>query len=420
MALLKKFSKRFLPGGLRHTAEIYGVGETFLWILRTAWSYKRTIMYLLKKRGIRAVSNFLYVKIFVPAGEGAGAASYFFLGPLVRRFPSLAPYPRYIEIEITTACNKKCILCEHTYWKDQPIRHLNFDEFKHIVDQIPKLKWTNLTGEGDAFLNPDYIKMIKHLKSKDVPVYLVDSFDLINENIAKQLVEIGVDGIYISLDGSTKETYNKIKVGCDFDRTIRNIKNLIKLKKKMKSPIPELCFRFVVTTLNVHEMPQFVELVSSLGDKKALGDGSRVEFCGLLEFEEIKHFKVPEIPKNILQATINKAKELNVDVMFCHAEPETHPPIEHCLAWMEPYIMIGGYVLPCCSVLMSNQRTFLRYHSFGNVFNKSFKEIWFSERYSRFRYLVNKGQSKLPLFCKGCRSYDTIERERKHGIDKEL
>lgn len=46
---MKNFVKRFLPGGLRHTAEIYGVGETFLWILRTAWSYKRIIMYLLSR-----------------------------------------------------------------------------------------------------------------------------------------------------------------------------------------------------------------------------------------------------------------------------------------------------------------------------------------------------------------------------------
>ena len=55
---LKGFVKRFLPGGLRHTAEIYGVGETFLWILRTAWSYKRTILNLSKKRGIRVIFNY--------------------------------------------------------------------------------------------------------------------------------------------------------------------------------------------------------------------------------------------------------------------------------------------------------------------------------------------------------------------------
>ena len=417
---VKKFFMRFLPGGLRHNAEIFGVGKTFVWIFRTAWSYRRTILYLMRKRGIRAVFNFLYVKIFVPAGEGSGAALYFLIGPLIRNFPSLAPYPKYIEIEITTICNKRCVLCEHTYWKDQPMKNLTFNEFKRVVDQFPKLRWTNLTGEGDAFLNPEYIKMIEYLKSKDIPVYLVDSFDLITEKIAKQLVQLGVDGIYISLDGATRETYNRIKVGCDFDRVLKNIRTLVEIKKEMKTPIPELCFRFVVTTLNVHEMPNFVELVRSFGDKKDLGDGSRAEFCGLLEFAEIKHLKVDKISEDILEATIKKAKELELDIMFCHAEPETHPPVEHCLAWMEPYIMMDGYVLPCCSVLMSNQRTFLRQHSFGNIYAKSFKEIWSSQRYTEFREKVNKKNEKLPLFCKGCRSYSTIRRETECGVNTEL
>src|SRR4030042_1180904 len=416
----QSFLKRFLPGGLRHNAEIYGVGKTLLWIFRTAWSYRRTIVFLLRRRGIKAVINFLYVKIFVPAGEGSGAALYLLLGPLIRRFPFLAPYPRYIEIEITTVCNKRCILCEHTYWKGQPVKHLTFEEFKNIVDQFPDLKWTNLTGEGDAFLNKNYMRMISYLKSKDTPVYLVDSFDLINEKVARQLVDLGVDGIYISMDGATRETYNSIKIGCDFDRTTQNIKNLLMYKKETKSPIPEICFRFVVTKLNVHEMPKFIEFVSSLGGKEVLGDGSRVEFCGLLEFKEIKHLKVEKLPKDIIQATVEKAQMLKVDVMFCHAEPETHPPVEHCLAWMEPYVMIEGYVLPCCSVLMSNQRSFLRHPSFGNIYSQSFEEIWDSDRYRQFRYFVNKKEHKLPLSCRGCRSYDTTGRERMHGIDLKL
>jgi MoaA/NifB/PqqE/SkfB family radical SAM enzyme len=415
-----KLRKFFLPGGLVVSAEIYGTGQTLLWIFRTAWAYKRTINYLLKTRGIKAVINFLYVKIFVPVGEGAGAASFFIIGPLIRRFPQLAPYPRYVEIEVTTVCNRRCTICEHTYWKDQEERHLTFKEFKHIVDQFPNLTWTNLTGEGSSFLNKDYLKMIRYLKSKSVPVFLVDHFDYMDEDTAKQLIEMGVEGVYISIDGATRETYEAIRVGCRFERVLQNIRRFLELKKKMNSPIPEICFRYVVTTTNVHEMPQFIELISSLGDKKLFGDGSRVEFCGLLEFEEIKHLKVNELPKEIVREVLDKKKKHNIDVMFAHSEPKKHPPLEHCLAWMEPYIMMGGYVLPCCGVLMSNKRSFLRKHSFGNVFKTPFKDIWNSERYRRFRQLVNKKNGKVPLFCRGCRAYDTTEREAKYGIDMEL
>jgi MoaA/NifB/PqqE/SkfB family radical SAM enzyme len=412
--------RKILPGGLPISEEILGTKEILGMMIKAAWSYKRTMLYLLRKRGFRALANFLFIKIFVPVGEGSGAVAFFFVGPLIRRFPQLAPYPYNVEIEVTTKCNKRCIICEHTYWKDQKERHLSFREFKHIVDQFPKLKWVNLTGEGDAFLNKDYLKMIRYLKLKDIPVYLVDSFDLLNEEIAKELLEIGVDGIYISMDAATKETYEKIKVGCSFERSIANIKRLIKLKKEMKSPIPELCFRYVVSTLNLKEMPDFIELVSSLGDRSSLGDGSHVEYCGLLVFDEVKHLYVPKIPEDIVREVLRKSKEHDILVLFPHAEPHRFPSINHCLAWMEPYIMMGGYVLPCCAVLMSNQREFLRMHSFGNIFEKSFREIWYSERYKRFRQTVNNSKAKVPLLCRGCRAYDTSLRERKYGVDFNL
>ncbi len=411
--------RRLIPGNFAVSERILGKRTLLAMLLKMAWAYKRTLIYSLKKGGIKAAINFVYIKTFVPVGEGGGAAAFFIIGPLIKRFPRLAPYPRNIEIEVTTVCNRKCIICEHTYWKEKS-RHLSLEEFKHIADQFPRLRWANLTGEGSAFLNKDYLSMLKYLKAKSIPLFLVDHFDSMDEKIAKELIQIGVDGIYISMDGATKETYEKIQVGCDFDRVVKNIKNFVALKEEMKSPIPELCFRFIVTTLNVHEMPQFVELVSSFGDRDSLGDGSHVDFAGLLEFAEIAHLKVPEVPEEILRDTVTAGEKHGVLLTFAHTQLQELPPLESCLAWMEPYIMMGGYVLPCCAVLMSNKREWLRQHSFGNVFEKSFEEIWYSERYTRFRQMVNKPHGKVPLFCKGCRGYNTVEREQSYGVDMEL
>lgn len=379
---------------------------------------------MLKKGGMRAAYNFLFVKSFVMAGgEGTGDWIIRLVEPLFRLFPpltaKLSPYPFNVEIEITTRCNKRCLICEHTYWKEKSV-DLSFENFKRIVGQFPKLKWVNLTGEGDAFLNKDYLRMMGYLKSKDIPVYLVDSLDLIDEKTARELIKMGVDGIWVSMDGATKETYEKIKAGCSFERGLNNIKNLIKLKEKMNLPIPELCFRYIVTTLNVHQMPKFVELVYSLGSKKSLGDGSRVEFAGLLVFDEVKHLFVPEIPEDILQATREKAKELDIRISFAHSSKSKLLPLEYCKAWSEPYIMMGGYVLPCCAVLMSNKRPFLRKYSFGNVLEKPFKEIWYSERYRKFREMIPQSKCRVPILCKGCRAFNTRKREEKYGVAEEI
>ena len=415
---LKKALKSFLPGYMRFNSEVQGMLYMVKIMFRMAWSYRRTLFYLLRKKGLKAAWNFIYVKVFVPTGEGAGAAAYFLIGPLIKKFPALAPLPRYVEFEMTTVCNKKCIMCEHTYW-DEPSVHLSFEQFKHIADQIP-LKWVNLTGEGDSFLNKDFVKIIEYLKKKDVCVYFVDSFDFLDEKQARSLVELGVDGIYTSFDAATKETFERIKVGCSFDRSINNLKTIIQIKKELKSPIPDQCFRFVITTENYKEMPQFLELVRSLGAPKDIGDGARVEYAGLLEFPEIAQYKLDKVPNEIIEDTIMTSKKTRIPAYFAHSEDEHHPPLEHCIAWMEPYIMMGGYVQPCCAVLMSNKRDYLREHALGNVFQQSFKDIWYSDRYKRFRNLINKPIAKVPLLCLNCRAYSTKEREKKYGIAYDL
>jgi MoaA/NifB/PqqE/SkfB family radical SAM enzyme len=245
-------------------------------------------------------------------------------------------------------------------------------------------------------------------------VNFVDEFDFVDDRVARDLIAMGVNSVWISMDGATKETYEAIKVGCDFDRTLKNIRNFIRMRQKLGSPIPTLYFRFVVNRLNVSEMPRFIELIHSLGD---VGDGGRVEFVGLLRFKEVDHLSLSRISPEILNATLDTAKRLGVRVSFSHAGKLRS--IDKCVAWAEPYIMIGGYVLPCCAVLMSNNRPFLRGHSFGNVFSNSFPAIWNSERYRSFRQQVPRDRGQVPLLCRGCRAFDTTEREKKYGVSKQ-
>jgi MoaA/NifB/PqqE/SkfB family radical SAM enzyme len=192
----------------------------------------------------------------------------------------------------------------------------------------------------------------------------------------------------------------------------------------MKTPLPEMCFRYTIQKLNAHELPQFVELYASLGSPRDMGDGSRIDFGGLLDFKETAPLCVDEMPRETIDATVRKAEECKVDILFQHIGTKSrqypNPSINLCLCWMEPYIMMGGYVLPCCSVLMSNQRTFLREHSLGNIYKTPMKEIWSSERYRRFRATVNDPRGQVPLLCKGCRGFDTTRREAQFGIVEDL
>jgi len=411
-----------LTQGLYTTLQLFGWFYILKRIIRAVWNYRIDFFYILFKKGVHPAFSFFYTKVFVPCGEGAGAAWYILLGGrIIKKYPQLAPFPRYIEIEHTTICDKKCIMCEHTYWKDQEEKNMSFEEFKHIIDQFSGLRWAHLTGEGSSFLNKDFLKMIRYVKeNKQACLYLVDLFDGINDKEMEELVSLGVEGVYISIDAATKETYRKIRVGCNFERVIENIRKLIALKNKFNTPLPEINFRYIILKPNLYEIPLFIDLIASFNKNGYLGSGSRVNFVGNLEFPEVKHLSVYELPEEIITTSLLKAKKHKLNVIFSHTEPRTNPSLDECYAWLEPYIMMGGYVLPCCNVMMSNKRTFLRQHSFGNLFKDSFKNIWYSERYRKFRATVNKKDAKVPLLCAVCRSFNTTERIQKYGIDEEL
>lgn len=390
--------------------------KIFNYSIGTIWNQKKSIYWLIKNKGPRAAWNYTRVKLFVREGEGAKGSIAIMLSPLWRRFPSLCPYPYNFEIEITHRCNKRCITCEHTYWKEDTNWDLKYEDFKRIADYFPKLIWVNLTGEGDSFLNKDYLKMIKYCKDKNLVVYLVESFDLINENTAEKLIKLNVNGIYISFDAATKETYEKIKVGCKFDRTIKNIKKMLELKKKYKTPFPHLHFRYVYTKLNYKEIPDFISLVASLGTREELGEEMDIGFTGLLSFPEIEkyHLKFEEIPKKIIDEAHKRSKKHKIPIKFEVNYRRLN--INKCIAWMEPYIMRDGYVMPCCGVLMSNKRDFLRKHALGNVNEKTFKEIWNSKKYKVFKKYVTNPRKPVPSICANCRPFDTCYRQKKHGI----
>ena len=371
--------------------------------------YRPLGRYMREKFGWRSWYSFWFTKLFV-SDEGG---EYAFMNPVYKKFPWLLRKPFKLEMEHTTYCDKKCIFCEHTHW-NEPSRRVTFEEFRNVVEPIKSLKWMNVTGEGSGFLNKDFMKIIEYLRKRHINVNFVDEFDFFDEDIARRVIELGINSVWVSLDAATKETYETIKKGCSFDKAMENIRTFLRLKKEMGSPFPVLHFRYIISRLNYHEMPAFIELIGGLENR---GVRARVEFVGLLTFPGIEEHYMPveEIPEEIVEETYRKALDHGINLYFSHAGARL-PSMNRCSAWVEPYILIGGEVVSCCAIIMSNNRRFLRDNSFGNVHERPFMEIWNSERYRRFRKMVNKGDGKVPITCNGCRAYDTTERAEMYGV----
>ncbi len=317
---------------------------------------------------------------------------------LIRNLIRFAPYPSYIEIEVTTRCNLKCIICERTYW-DEPNRDMSFEEFKSIVDQFPKLRWMGLTGIGESFINKDFMKMLRYVKSRNVFVELYDTFYFIDEKTAKDLIDMGVDKIFISLDAATKETYETIRIGSNFERVINNVKNLHRIKRETGTVFPEVAYHYIVNKYNLREIPQYIDLVHSITQGSAI-----IQFTRLLhEYKEVKDLFV-EIPDDVIKSAEKKAKDLGIHLVWNLDVPQNKPPINECIEWTMPFIFVTGHVIPCCSGNEAGHRDFQKDTALGNVFEQNFKEIWNGKNYKNLRKMLLNG--KTPLQCKNCCIYE--------------
>jgi MoaA/NifB/PqqE/SkfB family radical SAM enzyme len=380
--------------------------------------HRRTLAYLLKKRKFKQLYNFIFVTYFIK-GEDCGKGV---LDPIWKFFPQLTPFLWDIETEITTSCYLKCIHCEHTYFdKNYLNQNITFEQFKKLIEQIPNLKWINVTGEGSSFLNPDFLKILRYLKSRDIYVDFSHDFFFMTDEIAKELINLKIERIYLSIDAATKKTYEKIRVNSNFDKVVSNIKRFIQLKKEMNSPLPEICFRMAFFKDNIQEVEKLIELIHSFGDSKDIGDDPSINIVGLLEFEQTKGW-VREIPQNVVDRVNKKAKKYGFTIYWSHPshDESTKPPVDYCTAWAEPYVMIRGHVVPCCGVLMSNKREFLEKNAFGNAYKQPLRKIWNSKRYKEFRKLIVNPKGKIPLLCVSCRSFNTAERLKKYGASRNI
>lgn len=315
----------------------------------------------------------------------------------------LEPYPPYIEMEVTQSiCPLKCIMCELTYWNEKPIK-LSFDKFKYAMDQFPELKWAGNNALGDPFTNLDYSKMVKYLDDKHVCQEVYSTTTLLKEKDMKQYTDMNTFTFFkFSMDGATKETYEKIRVNGDFDNLIANIKALDSYKKDNNKHYPEIHFHYIIMKQNVHECLDFIDLIDSLGI-----NCSNIMFSRLLHyFKEADHCFM-EIPRALTNKLVAKGRKVGINVGFNADLPEMKPPASECNVLSMPYIFPDGTVISCCCMNEQNRRDWQRKTAMGNIFKTRMRDIWYGKKYNKLRKMLwaCKPDKAHPV-CKMCNIYD--------------
>ena len=263
-----------------------------------------------------------------------------------------------------------------------------------MVDRLPKLKRIDLTGIGESLMNREFYNIVQFLKSRGLYVTLNDNFTLMTEEAARRILELGVDQIFLSMDGATKHTYERIRVGANFNKVVANARRLIQMKHELGQHRPEVKINTVVCLTNYQELPSIVELASEIG----IG---MVQFVNVITFDNTTGLDTtaarPEVEGKFTEA-LKRARDLGILVKV---ELFDKRPVEECdFPWRRNFVTYDGYVHPCCYTTQTGDRKTQNQRSFGNLLGQPFFKIWEHQSYRHFRQKMKSGI--LPQACENC------------------
>src|SRR5262249_39405452 len=108
--------------------------------------------------------------------------------------------PNMIYVMINDLCNLRCLYCD--IWKNRGEGDLSTQEWIRIFDEL--LTWTrhpklNISG-GEPFVRKDIFEILRFTVEKGAVVGVVSNGWAIRPSRAREVVELGLSNINISID----------------------------------------------------------------------------------------------------------------------------------------------------------------------------------------------------------------------------
>ena len=177
----------------------------------------------------------------------------------LRRSEFSTAMPDYLQIETTSFCNAKCIMCSHYFSNNKGAGYLEEATLQNMADAIELSHTISLNGMGEPFTSPRLPDQIDFYAERGNKIVTNTNLSVLSDRLLEQ-INSHFEWLEISCDGATKETYESIRKNLSFQVFLTNLKLL-----KERCPNVRKHIATVIMRQNVQEMPQMVELASRGG-----------------------------------------------------------------------------------------------------------------------------------------------------------
>lgn len=295
-------------------------------------------------------------------------------------------YPEKILFEPTNACNLSCPLCPTGNGTlNRVAGQMRLADFKRIIDEVRgKTRFIRFSGYGEPLIARDIHSMIRYAHDAGMETHLHSNILVLNsEGKMDNLLSSGLDGITISIDGASQETYEKYRIGGDVEKAFSILGELIKKRNSANLQRLRVRCQMVVTRQNEHE----VDAVKA----RALALGVETFFAKTVNLALIKETGSNEVDKKAVVTFHPKNDKYS-------RYKDRSPTMENGCVWLykEAVIFWNGNVTTCCHDPRGA-------NVMGNIFEAgSLMNVWNGDKYQGLRKVVNSNIYAADPLCSNC------------------
>jgi len=296
-------------------------------------------------------------------------------------------YPIYVEISSSGICNHRCKFCALDYLGYKG-GLANFDNLKKAIKDMDRggVKSIQFGGEGEPFLHPKIIEIVKYTKSLGIDISFTTNGTFLTEKISKSILPL-VTWIKVSIDAGKPETHMKIHrpKKQDFDVIMDNLKKAVKIKKATGSNCT-LGGQMLLLPDNYKEAIILAEKLKKIGlDYLVIKPYSQHKMSLNREYDNIPYKKYLYLADKLEKLNSSKFQVIFREKTMEKLEKVRPYKICHSVPFFWAYIMANGDIYSCSSFLGDKR------FKLGNYNEKSFKAIWEGEnRKKQWKFIRTK------------------------------
>ena len=275
-------------------------------------------------------------------------------------------FPMMCVLSFVYICNAKCPNCPYNNsnireeYKDAKV--MLADIFKLIADQCGEYNaYLRISGGGEPMLHLQAVELMEYAKKAKAKVGLITNGSVFPGDSLPRLINAGVDMIEFSVDACDEETYSRLRPGLSWKDVVKNIRLAIEIRNRNRSET-----KIIVSAINQKgvDVAKVENYWSKVVDKVQIR-----KFLTWGYVEDRSADSVPYLPVKERIPCPWLFERLNIDSR--------------------------GDVTICGEDIAFKEK-------FGNVRNKTIKELWHNEKFNYYREKHLAGQGNEIEICRNC------------------